>query len=208
MDNLKSSINKILLDPRYHDLLSILKGTRNGLVYGTKVRFPHALVMTMLFRSGTLREKSRSILLATRTHAKNLGLFVTLYKTAMYLLRTQRGGKEAQADSFVAGLLGGYIVFGRGDQSSVNQQIVLYVFGRVMLALAKLSVEKGVVPDPNGRTTNGTWPIFASMSWALVMYLFRWHPDTIQPSLRSSMKYLYVNSDRWDGFRNFLIHNQ
>lgn len=36
------------------------------------------------------------------------------------------------------------------------------------------------------------WPVFASLSWGFVMYLFRWYPDTIQPSLRSSMKYMCV----------------
>lgn len=33
-----------------HDLLSIMKGFRNGLIYGIKIRLPHALVMTFLFR--------------------------------------------------------------------------------------------------------------------------------------------------------------
>ena len=33
-----------MLNPKYHDVLAILKGARNGAVYGTKVRFPHALV--------------------------------------------------------------------------------------------------------------------------------------------------------------------
>jgi len=51
------------------------------------------------------------------------------------------------------------------------------------------------------------WPIFASLSWGAVMYLFRWHPEMIQPSLRSSMKYLYVDSERWDRWGNFLWHN-
>lgn len=47
------AINKIILDPKYHTILSIIKGTRNGIVYGAKIRFPHALVMTFLFQSGT-----------------------------------------------------------------------------------------------------------------------------------------------------------
>lgn len=46
-------IEQIILDPKYHDLLSILKGFRSGIVYGAKVRFPHALVMTILFKTGT-----------------------------------------------------------------------------------------------------------------------------------------------------------
>jgi hypothetical protein len=36
------------------------------------------------------------------------------------------------------------------------------------------------------------WPAFASLSWAMVMYLFRWHPETVQSSLRSSMSYMWV----------------
>jgi hypothetical protein len=36
------------------------------------------------------------------------------------------------------------------------------------------------------------WPAFASLSWAAVMYIFRWHPETVQPSLRSSMSYMWV----------------
>lgn len=34
-----------------HDALSVIKGFRNGLVYGAKIRLPHAAVMTFLFRS-------------------------------------------------------------------------------------------------------------------------------------------------------------
>lgn len=46
------AITQIILDPKYHDVLSIVKGFRSGVVYGAKVRFPHALVMTFLFKSG------------------------------------------------------------------------------------------------------------------------------------------------------------
>lgn len=46
-------LNQIVLDPKYHDILSILKGFRSGVVYGAKVRFPHALVMTILFKTGS-----------------------------------------------------------------------------------------------------------------------------------------------------------
>ena len=45
-------IQQIIADPAYHDYLAILKGARNGFVYGVKVRFPHALVMSILFGRG------------------------------------------------------------------------------------------------------------------------------------------------------------
>ncbi|KAH8145085.1 uncharacterized protein LAJ45_10865 [Morchella importuna] len=179
---LQETITTFLLDPRNHDLLTILKGLRNGLVYGTKVRFPHALVMVLLFRTGTLRSKATQILTATRTHATNLGLFVTLYKTTMLALRhLSPTGKERSADSFVAGALGGYVVFGRGGSgNSVNMQIVVYVFARVVLALAKLAVSDGPL----------------------------WYPEAVQASMRSSMVYLYDNAETWTGIRDFLIHNK
>lgn len=50
MDSIKKAATDFILTPEYHDLLSIVKGFRNGLVYGAKIRFPHALVMTLLFR--------------------------------------------------------------------------------------------------------------------------------------------------------------
>jgi len=211
LEIIKNAVEAFILDPRNHDVLTILKGLRNGIVYGTKVRFPHALVMVFLFRSGTFREKLSLIFKATRTHARNLGSFVVLYKTTMLAL-SHLQKKEGRYDSFFAGLLGGYTVFGRGGHSSVNQQIVLYVFARVLLGLAKLSTSPGYAYSPiPGSYRNGitqkAWPVFASLSWAFVMYLFRWHPEVIQPSLRSSMSYLYVQSERWDGLKNFLIHN-
>lgn len=175
------------------------------------------------------------------------------------LLKNLNGGKEEASHTFLAGLFGGYWVFGhgKGATSSVNQQIVIYVFARVVLALAKLAVQP---PGPNalvgssygqhgGKGLLGlnedqllaiqrySWPVFASLSWAGVMWLFRWYPETLQPSLRSSMTYMYVfllllfllerivrlstggltsgvsfcrytNAEKWDGTRNFLLHNK
>lgn len=128
------------------------------------------------------------IVRATAQHARNLATFAFLYKLGM-LVQRQVGGKEGRLDSFVAGLVGGYAVFGR-SKNAVKQQIVTYVFARVLLALAALLAARG------GSTAGGTmlrrsgWPVFATLSWASVMYLFRWHPESLQPSLRSSMHYM------------------
>lgn len=215
MDAFKGAINGFILDPKYAEYLALIKAMRNGAVYGAKVRFPHALVMVFLFRSGALRDKLWLIYKATRTHARNLAMFALTYKSSMlFLQRTSPTGKEMPMHSFLAGLTGGYLVFGRGIQSSVNQQIVIYIFARVMLALAKILVAKknegglGVGRDMREKVQDNAWPVFASLSWAMVMWIFRWYPDTVQPSLKSSMKYIYVDSDHWDSFRNFLVYNQ
>ncbi|KAK2758616.1 hypothetical protein FQN54_003306 [Arachnomyces sp. PD_36] len=217
MDSLMENLNKLALNKDLAPFLAILKGARNGAVYGAKVRFPHALVMIFLFRSGTFREKAALVLKATRQHARNLATFSVIYKSTMLALqRLAPGGtrKEGQYDSFVAGLLGGYVVFGR-SQSSVTQQIVIYVFARVMLALAKLAIQPGqhalsslITPETRSSVTKNAWPAFASLSWAFVMYIFRWYPDTIQSSLKSSMNYIYVESNHWDSFHTLLIHNK
>ena len=47
-----SAIHAIISNPQYRDYLAILKGARNGFVYGVKVRFPHALIMAILFGRG------------------------------------------------------------------------------------------------------------------------------------------------------------
>lgn len=41
---LQSALESVILNPKYADLLAIVKGARNGAVYGARVRFPHALV--------------------------------------------------------------------------------------------------------------------------------------------------------------------
>jgi len=55
----------------------------------------------------------------------------------------------------------------------------LYVFARVMQGLAKLAIRKGVVKDSRGTVAKYSWPVFGSLTWATVMYLFRWYPDVI-----------------------------
>ncbi|KAJ5114530.1 hypothetical protein NUU61_000289 [Penicillium alfredii] len=216
MDAILSRLETLALNPDLQPVLSLVKGARNGIVYGSKVRFPHALVMILLFRSGTFREKLKLVFKATRQHARNLSTFAVIYKASMIILRNLNpsGSKEGRYDSFFAGLLGGYAVFGR-QPGSVSQQIVIYVFARVMLSLAKLAVQPDMHPlssliTPEARTqiTDNAWPVFASLSWAFVMYIFRWYPETLVSSLRSSMVYIYADSDHWDSLRTLFVHNK
>lgn len=217
MDAFMTRLDALVVNPDLAPLLSLVKGARNGIVYGSKVRFPHALVMIFLFRSGTFREKLRLVLRATRQHARNLAAFCVVYKSTMILLRNLSVSgieKEGRYDSFMAGLLGGYVVFGR-NRGSLSQQIVIYVFARVMLALAQLAVQPNmhplsglITPEARSRIKHNAWPVFASLTWAFVMYIYRWHPESLVSSLRSSMVYIYSDSDHWDSFRNLLIHNK
>ncbi|KAI8915287.1 hypothetical protein PhCBS80983_g01396 [Powellomyces hirtus] len=194
------SFNALLASGQHHDILSIIKGFRNGAVYGAKVRFPHALVMTLLFRTGSAKDKMRFIMRATYQHSRNLAFFVTIYKTLMAVQRNVKG-KEHNVDSFLAGVIGGYIVFGKNN--NVNNQIVLYLFSRIMIGMAKLAVKNEIVPAPEN-----TFPVFAALVWGIVMWLFRHNRDTLQNSLQASMQYLYNDSEIFDTFKNFLWHNR
>ena len=88
--------------------------------------------MVFLFRSGTVREKLSIIFRATRVHAQNLAKYASVYKLTMLFLKRfgATPGKEGPYDTFFAGLLGGYLVFGRrskrGHVSSVSKQIVIF----------------------------------------------------------------------------------
>lgn len=81
-----------------------------------------------------------------------------------------------------------------------------------MLSLAKLAIEpkanplsSAIPPETRSQISNNAYPVFASLSWAFVMYLFRWYPETLVSSLRSSMVYMYVYPCVWQLFCSFWL---
>ena len=81
-------------------------------------------------------DKLRYIFRATKQHAQNLGTFAVIYKTAMFIQKKLNGGKHADIHTFVAGLLGGYFVF--GENNAINQQVNLLHY----CILAKVMIEE------------------------------------------------------------------
>ncbi|KAI0757248.1 peroxisomal membrane protein 4 [Daedaleopsis nitida] len=205
-----SGLDAILSDPAYHDYLAILKGARNGLVYGVKVRFPHALIMAILFGRGDWSTRLRTIYRATKQHALNLAQFVSLYKTLLLAQKRINGGKERRFDTFIAGLIGGYVVF--GERNAVNEQIVLYVCSRVVASfLARAKTSYSNAPPAAGRPLppdSKQFTIFAALCWGAVMWLFNERGETIQPGMFNSMTYLYRDSDHWSSLKTLLWHNK
>lgn len=78
------------------------------------------MVMTFLFRSGSLRDKFTWILRATYAHSKNLATFVLIYKTLMAIMQRVEGGK-GNIHPFLSAFIGGYFVFGTHDK--INEQV-------------------------------------------------------------------------------------
>lgn len=194
-------ITQFILKKSNHELLSLIKGIRNGIVYGVKIRFPHALVMTLLFREGSWKDKANGIYNATFTHASNLAKFVFLYKTLTKLLAHIFNGRS-QWHSFSAAFITGYIVFGQFNK--VNEQINLYLLSRILYGLAKMCVKRDYVQSPK----SSVFPWFAAIVWGVVLWQFEYEQDTLQQSLQSSMTYLYHDSEKWSSLKNFLLYNK
>jgi peroxisomal membrane protein 4 len=176
-----------------------LRGMVHGAWYGAKVRFPHALVMALLYHRGSWPARIRSILHATAVHSKNLCLFVGLFKLSLCALRRLLGPlRQSMGPNkllemiphLVAGGAAGTFVFGSSD-SPVNTQINLYILSRAMYASAK------VVGQRTGLDSNPklAYSALAGCSWAVIMTLFAFEAKSLQRSLSSSMQYLYSDSD-------------
>ena len=65
----------------WEEVQAIVAAVVGGARYGVKIRIPHALIMTALFRRDlSSKEKIRSVLKLTMEHASNLAMFAAIYK--------------------------------------------------------------------------------------------------------------------------------
>ena len=177
--------------PHSSCLLSVVRGFRQGVVYGAKIRFPHALVMTAIFRTGSLEDKAHDVLSATLTHARSLGCYVALYKLTSCLLRHLTRSASQPLIPLIAGFVSGAAMF--GSSTPITTQINMYVMSRVIFGLLRLAVKKGVMVEwESGRG----YAVYAGLIWAAVMLLFETQPSVLQKSLARSMEYLYHDSDK------------
>lgn len=83
-------------------------------------------------------------------------------------------------------------------------QIIMYLLSRILFGLSRLAVEKGYIPQPK----QDPFPLVAALIWGTVLWLFEYHRHTLQPSLQSSMTYLYDDSNAWHDISDFLIYNK
>ena len=70
------------------ELSAVVSALIRGAKYGVKIRLPHALVMTCLFRKDlSSKEKIRTVLKLVVEHASNLAAFATIYKLILAALK-------------------------------------------------------------------------------------------------------------------------
>jgi peroxisomal membrane protein 4 len=181
-----------------HDncLVSSLRGLRNGMYYGGKVRFVHSLVMEILFsRATTIKEKIKNIIKPTLEHSLNLGVFVLIYKSIVCLLK-RIFKSDNKLINFFAGIIGSYFMWTK--YTPVNTQIMLYLLSRNLMAIAKI-VNENYFPN-----FSSGFPIISMLVWGVVMYVFEYSPNMLQGSLKSSMNYIYKESDAFKHWTDFI----
>ncbi|KAH6904696.1 peroxisomal protein [Coprinopsis sp. MPI-PUGE-AT-0042] len=196
MTSLPSLLHKLICSPVSQHCLPILKAILNAFVYGIKVRFPHALIMAVLFGRGDWRSRAKHICRSCIEHSAVLAKAAGGYKLAMLIQRNTIKGKERSFETFIAGFFGGYVAF--NNQSAVCEQIALYVASRAIAGFIPRA------PDSVATTSTSSGPFKPSqpdsrymqalmaLSWSTTMWLFRHHAERLQPGLLSSIRYIYL----------------
>lgn len=164
-------------------LREAIAGIRNGIVYGVKIRLPHAFLMTLLFAPAgqSWQQSLRAIVGLAGEHAVALAKYAALFRVLFALLKRYSKHQNAAA---IAGALGAGVVF--REPSTINSQIVLYLTGRVLQGVARK-----LLVNVSGKSL---FAVQSVVTWALVMWLWadaekgRFLPA----SLSSSMDFLYL----------------
>lgn len=81
----------------------------------------HFIELIKLHPGDSWKDRAQFIYKATKQHALNLARFVAIYKTALVAQRSLNGGKPKSLNTFIAGLIGGWAVF--GERNAVNEQV-------------------------------------------------------------------------------------
>jgi len=114
----------------------------------------------------------------------------SLKRTINPSVSTPAGLPQQPYHAFLAGAVGGYIVWGR--YSSVNYQLILYLASRILVGCIKLAREKGIRPFSWKKLEfANSYPYGAAVIWGTVMMLFEEYPEVLHPSLRRSMDEIY-----------------
>jgi peroxisomal membrane protein 4 len=178
----------------------VLRALQQGGSFGARTRFPHALVVTALYRKGAVGKLAEGVARATWEHGRNLAYFAATYKAALVLLAWlgdgERLGEVLAAGArprhwthtALASALGAALVW--SHPSAVNQQILYYLVARVLSALCVHLAQRGVQPFASIRFQDA-YPAVAVAVWVAVMLLFEHDEATLAGSLRDAMRTIY-----------------
>ncbi|XP_046289894.1 peroxisomal membrane protein 4 isoform X2 [Marmota monax] len=194
---LLKAVNALLRKRRYHAALALIKGFRNGIVCPCACSGPSQPRPTpsgsdpwaLIPDLSSLKLNDASSLLASISCSIKRKQSSPKGKSELnYQLWSQNPGPSRTGH----------------DLPLQEWQINMYLTSRVLFALCRLGVEKGYIPELRW----DPFPLYTAVVWGLVLWLFEYHRPTLQPSLQSSMTYLYEDSNVWHDLSDFLIYNK
>jgi peroxisomal membrane protein 4 len=138
----------LLLD----ELTAVVSALIGGAKYGVKIRLPHALVMTFLFRKDlSATQKIRTILKLVVEHASNLAAFATIYKCVLAFMK----GSSRYIGLRHQGV--GWRERNNKSKNSSSSRGIIQSLGRILISL----VVDGPFFSVNSNTNSKTYPIKA-----------------------------------------------
>lgn len=202
---------------KYHLLFVLIKSLRQGIVYGTKIRAPHATVLELVWGSGPLRKIPGKVLRVTATHAASLGLSAFIFSIVTRLLGALRGQRLHSWNSTslanqnassrvwghytIAGFLIGYLAWGKMS-NKVHQQMLIYVVSRLLVALFQIVSQRR-----HFTATPQHYRLFSGTMWAILMTILCTSPGSLQVNMRRSLEYVFLQSDRFSCFHDLIIRH-
>jgi peroxisomal membrane protein 4 len=174
------------------EVLSCLQGFRNGVYYGGRLRFMHALVMMLLFKEISLKNLLCVVQMA-KEHALFLGRFVLLFKASHKVLDWATSN-QLVTNRLLAGAVAGYIL--NQNKTAIKYQLVLYLFSRIVTALLSVLHERVAGKMASPGLEGKLFVVLAACCWGTVMMLFDGHRQHLQGSLVASMEFLYEQSEQ------------
>ncbi|RNF15180.1 putative peroxisomal membrane protein 4 [Trypanosoma cruzi] len=192
-------IDDMIRSGKYKELLDAIKGFRNGFVYGARIRAPHALVLNLVWTNAPYRVMARKIYQVTKRHSMALGCTSLTFSLLRAFLRKLHGGPR-NWHSALAGFLVGVIFW--GEQNPVTVQMSMYMLSRILSALLFILAGKF-----GWKFSPGAFRIYSGVLWMIVMPLFLYYGDAMQPSMRSSMRYIYQDNEKYSSWYDLLCVN-
>lgn len=212
------TVDEMIKSGKYLALFTLIKAFRQGLVYGVKVRAPHALVLNLVWGSGPLRAIPKKVFAVTKTHALGLAYSSVIFVVVTRLLQMMTFNVRTESGSLVVarappslrwwhsaagGFLIGFLAWGDAS-SGVHQQMMMYIVSRLVVALYQIASER-----VGFEGSAMQYRVYSGCLWALLMTLLTVEPESLQASMRKSLEYVFLENKYFSSFQSlFLRHSR
>ncbi|KAK7198201.1 peroxisomal membrane protein 4 [Novymonas esmeraldas] len=193
-------INRIIASGNFDVFFTALKGFRNGVVYGTRVRAPHALVLNLVWSKSPYSSMPAKILKVTKTHALGLGNSAVVFALVRGLLRYVQGTTQVWHNA-LAGFLIGFLFWGDSN-NGVHIQMMMYMLARVVCALYQLFASRCAISAPPV-----AYRLYMGCLWCLAILFLFYSPDKLQSSMTQSLQYIFKDSGKFSNWYDLFVVN-